>query len=90
MMQFSKMVSPLCLALSLLMLILAFALVFTEAPGESVQLHSARAEGDELVESALSNQLAFRLWFRRLLLAALFCFSIFMAILAFVTQGGKA
>ena len=89
-MRFSNLLSPLCLVVSLIMLVLAFAILASEPPGESVQIHSARASGDELAEAAMKTQLTGKIWFRRLLLAALFCGSVLMILVSFVTMRGKA
>ena len=54
-MKVSNLLSPICLAIALVMLVTAFAILVTDAPDVSVQLHQARASGDELVEEALER-----------------------------------
>ena len=88
-MRLSNVLPPLCLFMALLMLIVAFAIIAGDAPVESVDIHSARASGDELTEEALKSHLGSQIWFRRLLLAALFCGSILMVLVSFATMRGK-
>lgn len=85
-MPISKLVSPLCLLLAMLMLLAAFIVFATDAPTEGVRIHQARADGNEMMETALKDDLFNQVWLRRLLLAALFCGSIFMAWLAFFSM----
>lgn len=42
-----RLISPLCLLLALAMLIMAITLLAVGAPEASVELHAARAQGDE-------------------------------------------
>lgn len=88
-MRLSSLLSPACLLIALLMLIAGFAMVAVDPPTESVQLHAARASGDELTVDAWNQRLLSQIWFRRLLMAALFCGSILMALLSFMTMRGK-
>ena len=84
--EMSKFVSPFCLLLALALLVAAGAIIASGAPAENVAIHAARSGGDELVENALTSRLAGRILVRRLLLAGLFCGSILLTILSFLSM----
>ena len=81
-----SLVSPLCLFLAILLLIFGFALWSVEAPEPGIELHRARAAGDEEYEAALEAQLRHRRWVRTALLACLFGGSAAMIVAGFVTM----
>ncbi len=81
-----KFVPPLCLLLSLAMLIAGFALLAKERPQAGVELHRARVEGDEEYRDVLEQQLERRLLRRKLLISGLFGMATIMVIAAFVTM----
>jgi len=68
----SAIVPPLCLMLSLLLFIAAFASLAVEQPQPSVELHRARVEDDEPYRDLLEAQLARRRLQRKLLIGSLF------------------
>ena len=81
-----NLLSPLCLLLALAMIIAGFAMWSVGAPQAGVDLHHARAAGDEDYEEALEAQLARRQWSRRVLLGGLFAGSLMMTVLAFLVM----
>jgi len=81
-----NLVSPLCLFLAILMLILGFALWSVEAPEAGIALHRARAAGDEDYQAVLEAQLRQRRLARTSLLACLFGGSAAMTVAAFATM----
>ncbi|MFW6170611.1 MAG: hypothetical protein ACODAD_08985 [Planctomycetota bacterium] len=81
--------SPLCLVLCLALLVTAFAVLATDAPEPSVQLHAARVEGDEAYEEVLEENLQHRIWLRRGLIAVLFFAAVASGVAGFYTIGGS-
>jgi len=79
-------VPPLCLVLSLLLLIAGFAVLATEQPQPSVELHRARVEADDAYRDALEEQLAHRRRQRWILIISLFGLALILAVVAFVAM----
>jgi hypothetical protein len=79
-------VPPVCLVLSLLLLIAAFAVLAVEPPQPSVELHRARVEADEQYRDALEEQLQRRRLQRKILIGSLFALAVIMAAVAFVAM----
>jgi hypothetical protein len=85
-----SLISPLCLFLAILMLILGFALWSVEAPEPGIELHRARAAGDEDFQAVLEAQLQQRRLARTALLACLFGGSAALVVAAFFTLRGSS
>lgn len=79
--------SPLCLVLALLTLIAGFTVVAVPEPEVDMELHRARARGDEAYEQVLEERLERRRWKRRLLMGGLFVTSGLLAVAAYTTLG---
>ena len=77
---------PICLLLALSMVIVAFALWAVEAPEASVELHQARAAGDEDYRDVLEAELKRRQLARSMLIGCLFAGSGVMTLAAFATM----
>lgn len=84
-----RILSPVCLVLSLALLVTAFAVLAKDAPEPSVELHAARAAGDEAYEKVLEEDLQQRIWVRRGLVAALFLAALASGVAGFYTIGGS-
>jgi hypothetical protein len=67
-----RFLSPVCLVLCLALLVTAFAMLSTDPPEPTIQLHGARARGDEAYEKVLERDLEKQIWLRRGLIGALF------------------
>ncbi|MEK6239093.1 MAG: hypothetical protein N2C14_30625 [Planctomycetales bacterium] len=67
-----EIVPPLCLVLSLLLFIAAFATLAVESPQPNVALHRARVDQDEQYRDLLEQQLARRRLRRKILIGSLF------------------
>jgi hypothetical protein len=85
----SRLLSPLCLILSLAMAIVGFGLWAVEPPEAEVDLHRARVSGDEAYQEVLEARLDRRQWTRNLLLGCLFAGSGLFAVMAFATMRGS-
>ena len=85
-----RLLSPVCLILCLALLVMAFALLATDAPEPNVQLHGARARGDEAFEQVLERDLQRRIWFRRGVIAALFAAAFASGVAGFCALSGTA
>lgn len=79
-------IPPICLVLSLLLFIAGFAVLATEQPQPSAELHRARVEADEQYRDALEEQLDRRRRQRWLLIVCLFGLAVIMAVVAFVVM----
>ena len=77
---------PLCLLIALAMVITAFAVGAVEPPAASVELHRARAAGDEDVRDVLEGKLKRQKFARQVLLGCLFAGSGLMIFAAFATM----
>ena len=77
---------PLCLLLALAMVITAFAVWAVEPPAASVELHRARAAGDEDMRDVLEGKLKRQQFARQVLLGCLFAGSCVMTFAAFATM----
>ena len=82
-----RLLSPICLILCLALLVMAFALLATDAPEPNVQLHGARARGDEAFEQVLERDLQRRIWFRRAVIGSLFAAAIVSGVAGFRALG---
>ncbi len=82
----NRLLSPLCLLLALALLVAGFALLATEPPAESIQLHQARVTGDERTEKVLQAHHRQLMWVRKALLVCLFVGSGMMTVVAFLTM----
>jgi hypothetical protein len=82
----NEIVAPLCLVLSLLLLIAAFAVLATDRPQPSVELHRARLEDDEQYRDLLQQQLDRRRFERKVLIGSLFAVAVIAAAVAFVAM----
>ena len=79
-----RILPPLCLLLALAMAVVGFALWAVDPPEANVELHRARASGDEQYREVLEAELRRRQWTRNLLLGCLFVGSGVFAVTAFV------
>ena len=86
-MMFSRLLPPVCLLLALAMLIVGFTLITVGGPEDSVQLHQARAEGDELSTETLEVDLRRRRMTRYALIGLLLLGSGLMTVTAFRSMG---
>lgn len=84
-----RLIPPLCLVLALAMVIVGFGLWAVEPPEANVDLHRARAAGDEPYQEVLELQLHRQQRTRHWLLGCLFAGSGIFALLALVTMRGK-
>jgi hypothetical protein len=84
-----RLFTPLCLVLSLALLVTAFGLLAMDAPEPNVALHKARVDGDQAMEDLLEQDLTFRIWMRRGLIAALFVSALGIAAFAFLNVPGS-
>ena len=78
-----EIVPPLCLVLSLLLFIAAFAVLAIESPQPGVELHRARVENDEQYRDLLEQQLERRRLQRKVLIGSLFGMAVILAAAAF-------
>jgi hypothetical protein len=67
-----QLMPPVCLVLSLALLVTGFALLAIDAPEPNVDLHRARVAGDEAFQAVLERDLTRRIWTRRILIGTLF------------------
>ena len=79
-------VPPLCLVLSLLLFIGAFAVLAVESPQPGIELHRARVEDDEQYRDLLEQQLDRRRLQRKVLIGSLFGMAVIMAVAGFVAM----
>ena len=84
-----RLVTPLCLVMCLALLITAFAMLSMEGPQASIDLHRARVDGDERYRDVLEDDLQYRIWLRRGLIAALFLAAGALGVSAFFTVAGS-
>lgn len=77
---------PLCLLIALAMVITAFAVWAVEPPSAGVELHRARAAGDEDTRDVMEAGLKRRKLARNVLLGCLFTGSGVMTLAAFVSM----
>ena len=87
---FSRLLPPLCLLLALAMLIVGFTLIVVGGPEDSVQLHQARAQGDELSTETLEADLRRKRVTRYSLIGILILGSGLMTVTAFRSMGGTS
>jgi len=79
-------IPPLCLVLSLLLFIGAFAVLAVEGPQPGIDLHRARVEDDEQYRDLLEQQLGRRRLQRKVLIGSLFGMAVIMAVTGFVAM----
>jgi len=79
-------IPPLCLVLSLLLFIGAFAVLAVESPQPGIELHRARVEDDEQYRDLLEQQLERRRLQRKVLIGSLFGMAVIMAAAGFVAM----
>ena len=84
-----RFLSPVCLVLSLALLVTAFALLSTDAPEPNIQLHGARVRGDEAQQEVLERDLERRIWVRRGLIGTLFVAAVASGVAGFCAVGGS-
>ncbi len=77
---------PVCLILALAMLVAGFGLLAVEPPQPTVEMHRARAAGDEQYYEAFEVQLHRRQLHRKVLLACLFTGSGIMVVTAVLSM----
>lgn len=82
----SKVITPLCLLLSLLMFIAGFALLAVERPEAGTELHRARVDGDEQSREVLEDRLRNRQQLRNLLIGTLFVTGVLSTFVAFLAM----
>lgn len=82
-------ISPICLILCLALLVTAFGLLAMDAPEPDVQLHRARAMGDEAYRNVLEKELERRIWIRRALIGGLFVAALVLGGCAFAAVSGS-
>ena len=80
----SRVIPPLCLLLTVLLLVAGFALLAREKPQPSIRLHEATASGDEERRELLEAELEQQRLKRTGLIAAVFGLAIVTATTAFV------
>jgi len=78
-----EIIPPLCLVLSLLLFIGAFAALAIESPQPSMELHIARLGDDEAYRERLEQQLEHRRLQRKVLIGSLFGLAAIMAVAAY-------
>jgi len=81
----NQIVPPLCLVLSLLLFVGAFAVLAIESPQPGIELHRARVENDEQYRDLLEQQLQRRRLQRKVLIGSLFGMAV-IAAAAFVVM----
>jgi hypothetical protein len=89
-MMFSHLLPPLCLLLALAMLLVGFTLIAVGGPEDSVQLHQARAQGDELTTETLETDLRRKQLLRYTLIGLLLLGSGLMTMTAFRSMGSSS
>jgi len=82
----NEIVPPLCLVLSVLLLVAAFAVLTMERPQPSIELHRARVENDEQYRGLLEQQLERRRLQRKVLIVSLFGMAVIVAAAAFAAM----
>lgn len=86
----SNLLPPLCLLLALLMLLAATVLLAMGSPEPTLELHRARASGDEQHRQRLEAQLENRQGAHHAAIVALFAGGILLTIIAFVAMRPSA
>jgi hypothetical protein len=82
----SRSVPPLCLLLALMLLIAGFAVLATDRPQPSVELHRATAAADEEYRDRLEQQLLRQRRNRTITIVATFGMAVVMAATGFVSM----
>ena len=82
----SRVVPPLCLVLALFLLISGFAVLATDRPQPSVELHRATAAADEQQREVLEEQLQNQRFRRTVAIFSIFGLAIVMGATAFVAM----
>ncbi len=82
----NQVVPPLCLVLSLLLFVAAFAVLAIESPQPGIELHRARVEDDEQYRDLLEQQLHRRRLQRKVLIGSLFGLAAIVAAVAFTAM----
>ena len=82
----NRVVPPLCLLLELMLLIAGFAVLATEGPQPSVELHRATANADDDYRKVLEEQLRHDRFKRMVTIATLFGMSVVMTATGFVAM----
>ena len=79
----NQIVPPLCLVLSVLLFVAAFAVLAIESPQPGIELHRARVEDDEQYRDLLEQQLQRRRLQRKVLIGSLLGMAVILAAAAF-------
>jgi hypothetical protein len=82
-----QLLPPVCLVLSLALLVTGFALLAIDAPEPNVDLHRARVTRDEAYEEVLERDLTRRIWTRRILIGTLFVAAALLGVGGFRSLG---
>jgi hypothetical protein len=82
----NRVVPPLCLLLALLLLIAGFAVLATDRPEPSVELHRATAAADDDYREVLEDQLRRDRFKRTVMIVTMFGMAIVMAATGFVAM----
>ncbi len=82
----NRTVPPLCLLLALMLLIAGFAVLATDRPQPSVELHRATAAADDEYRDLLEHQLLQRRRNRTITILATFGMAVVMAATGFVSM----
>lgn len=81
---------PFCLLLALGMAITGFSMIAFGGPEESVNLHAARASGDDLTTNTLEDELQRRQTSRMVMIGLLFAGSGAMTLVGFASMSGPS
>ena len=81
-----QVVPPLCLVLSLLLFIAAFAVTAIESPQPGIELHRARVSSDEQYRDLLEQKLDRRRMQRKILIGSLFATAVIAAATGYVAM----
>jgi len=81
-----RIVPPICLLLSLLLLIAGFSLLARDQPDPSVDLHRARMADDEQYRDLLEEDLRRRRLKRTVMIATLFGMAVVLGVASFVAM----
>ena len=81
-----KLLPPICLLLALAMFVAGFAVLAFGTPDAAVELHRARAGGNEAFADVLEHDLASRQIGRRVLIRLLLAGGVLMAATAFLVM----
>lgn len=85
----TKLISPICLTLALFMAVIGFGLCAWGIPEAPIELHAARAAGDEATSNRLEDHWHGQQWQRRVLIGGLFTGSAVMFAMAYLLLGSR-